>query len=95
MEPDTENSQMTQPTISHTRIKIVFGVLVCLVILSIIGAVYFYLQTKKSGDMTKADAIVSSELQKTIEQVSKLIVLPTDEQPTMATVSDPDKLAAN
>lgn len=32
------------------------------------------------------------DIKETVDKVSKLMVLPTDETPTLATVSDPDKL---
>ncbi len=43
---------------------------------------------------TKKDPqqVMQKEAQALIEKISKLIVLPTDETPTVATVTDPDKL---
>jgi hypothetical protein len=62
-----------------------------LLILLLIGAigtsVYFY---KKANRDPQADA--AKELQATIKLVSRHMVLPADEQPTLATVSDPAKL---
>lgn len=51
------------------------------------GSVYFY---KKLSSTQKQDP--QQELIDTIADVSKLMVLPTNETPTLATVSDPEKL---
>lgn len=66
--------------------------LVAIIFVASIGsAVYFYLQTvnlKKSP----ADATVQ-ESKQTVDRVSRLILLPKDEIPTIATVSDPTALS--
>lgn len=65
-----------------------------LVILLLLGAVgtagYFY---KQLNDIKKnPNKVVQDETKAIIAAVGKLIVLPTSEQPTLATVSDPEKL---
>ena len=62
-------------------------VLVVLLFISFSTGAYFY---KKSLDITQKDP--QKELNIVIMAVGKLMVLPTDETPTMATVSDPEKL---
>ncbi|MBI4128897.1 MAG: hypothetical protein HY460_02490 [Parcubacteria group bacterium] len=52
-------------------------------------SVYFYLRARRAAEAPEES---SEELRKIIERVSKLIVLPEDETPTLATVSDPEKL---
>jgi len=54
---------------------------------SLIGGVYFY--KKANADPQK---IAQEELNDTIAAVSRLMVLPSNETPTMATVTDPEKL---
>ena len=69
-------------------LKVVFPVIE---VAAIIVAGYFYWQihTLKQDPQAAAQAEVNS----LVAQVSKLIVLPTNEVPTVATVSDPSALA--
>lgn len=59
-----------------------------LLLVSLGGAVYFYTQLHYAPSAKNS----KSDLDKTIASVGKLMVLPADETPTMATVSDPAKL---
>ncbi|MBX4216201.1 hypothetical protein KW797_04625 [Candidatus Parcubacteria bacterium] len=58
-----------------------------LLFLAIVGAVYFYQEAH--ADPAKA---AKEDLDRTVLQVGRLIVLPSDETPTLATVSEPEKL---
>jgi len=69
-----------------TTKNIIIG-LATLLFLSIGGMTYFYNQAH--ADPAKE---ARADLDKTVMQVGKLMVLPTDETPTLATVSDPEKL---
>lgn len=69
-----------------TSRNIIIGLVVLLVI-ALGAGFYFYQQA--TADPQKA---AQADLQATIKAVGKLMVLPTDETPTLATVSDPDKL---
>jgi hypothetical protein len=62
-------------------------VLAVLLIGALAAAAYFYDKAygKKGADPAKEVASI-------VMQVGKLMVLPTDETPTMATVTDPEKL---
>jgi hypothetical protein len=53
------------------------------------GGLYYFYSKSKEATVVKNP---KSDLEKTISQVGRLMVLPTDETPTMATVSDPEKL---
>ncbi len=65
------------------------GLLVFAVI-SVAAAVYLY---KQNAELRRnSQAVTESEIKDLIAKVGKLIVLPTGEQPTIATVADPDKL---
>lgn len=75
--------------ISFVRQNIAVSVLALLLVVSVGVGAYFY--QKAAADPQK---IAQNELQETISAVGKLIVLPTDETPTMATVSDPAKLSS-
>ena len=70
--------------------KMLMGVFVLLLLGSMAAAGYFYLQW--SHYKNNPNKVSEDELQQTINAVGKLIVLPTDEQPTVATVTEPDKL---
>ncbi|MEJ0021752.1 MAG: hypothetical protein WDN47_04220 [Candidatus Doudnabacteria bacterium] len=66
-----------------------------LAVLLLLGAVgtagFFY---KQLTDIKKdPNKVAADETNATISAIGKLIVLPTDEQPTLATVTDPSKLA--
>lgn len=57
---------------------------------AIFFAVYFYKQY--SFLKNSPQAIAKKEIQQLVEEVGRLIVLPEGEEPTVATVSDPEKL---
>lgn len=61
--------------------------LIALVIVLAISTTYFY---KRST--ANPDTVSQSEARALIARVNKLVLLPTDETPTIATVSDPEKL---
>ncbi len=60
-----------------------------LIVAAASGALYFY-QQSKSGETTAASS--EAEVAALVSAVGKLIVLPEGEAPTVATVSDPEKL---
>lgn len=70
--------------------KLVPWFLAVALVLAIAAAGYFYWQTVQLQKNPQQQAI--KEAQELVAKVSKLIVLPTGETPTIATVSDPDKL---
>ena len=71
-----------------SRILSVILVLITIASLSVAG--YFYTQVQKLSE--GAPAATADELAEIIEKVGRLVVLPTKEQPTLATVSDPEQL---
>lgn len=54
-------------------------------------AVYFYIQFNEIRK--NPQKIVEEQARQLVSEVSKLIVLPEDEEPSIATVSDPEQLA--
>jgi len=68
--------------------KIIFRVLFAVVLLVAIGAAgYFYFQIVQ---LKKTPAnVAAAQLKDTVDKVSRLILLPSDETPTIASVSDP------
>lgn len=75
-----------KPKLNKLAVAIVFGIVVIL-ITAIGTSVYFY---KKANKDPQEDAM--KELARVTKMVGKHIVLPEGETPTMATVSDPEKL---
>lgn len=72
------------------RKHILFVLILLMVMVSIGVAVNYYLKAQKLESQVQANSI--SETQKIVAEVSKLIVLPKDEEPTVATISDVEKL---
>lgn len=71
--------------------KVFWGIIIFLVIAGSVGAAgYFY---KQYSDIKKNPQKVSTdEVKSLISEIGKFMVLPTDEQPTLATVTDKEKL---
>lgn len=61
---------------------------IVIVIIALSAAVYFYLQYQNA-----TGAKAAAEIKATVKKVSQIMELPTDETPTIATVSDKSKLA--
>ncbi|MEN9582746.1 MAG: hypothetical protein RL641_700 [Candidatus Parcubacteria bacterium] len=74
----------------NTSTKSILIVLIVLVIAMAGAAGYFYLQYSKVKK--NPQAVAQAEVDQLVAKVGQLIVLPTDETPTIATVSDPEKL---
>lgn len=71
--------------------KIIIPILGLLVLVLGAAALYFYVQI--SAVKKDPDALARKEAETLVGVVGKLIILPKDEVPTVATVSDPTKLA--
>jgi hypothetical protein len=79
---------------SRTESKFTRNALIAMVLILILGAggtaAYFY---KKYSTVKNTEANVAKvESDATVAAVGKLIMLPADEEPTVATVTDPSKL---
>jgi hypothetical protein len=68
----------------------VLAILVGVAVLSLGTAGYFY--NEYSGLKQNPNKVAQDDVNKLVAQVSKLIVLPEGETPTVATVADPEKL---
>lgn len=69
---------------------LILVIAVVLILASIASAFYFY--TKYNELKSNPDMIATQELASIVEKVGKLIELPTDETPSLATVEDIDSL---
>jgi hypothetical protein len=87
--PPIRDSVVSEPRTRRnvSRFKIFLGFFVFIGVVFVGRGKYAEYQIAKDPQ-----AIAQAEIKKLIEDVGKLIVLPTDEQPTIATVSDLEKL---
>ena len=72
------------------KLTFVSGVIILLFLIAAGAAVYFYLQLTELNE--NPQKVAQAEAEALIERVSKLIVLPEGEDPTIATVTDPEPL---
>lgn len=70
--------------------KQIFIILIFLLVIFAAIAIYFYWQLSELK--SNPQKTIQEETQALISKVSRLIVLPEGETPTIATVSDPEKL---
>ena len=61
-------------------------------LLAVTGATNIIFYNKLSNYKKNPEKIIQEQTASLIEKVGKLVVLPTDEKPTIATVSDPELL---
>jgi hypothetical protein len=75
---------------TRNRPVVIFLLLAVLVIVLTGTSIYFYQRYHRLS--TGNNATTQAETEALVKEVGELIYLPTDETPTLATVSDPDKL---
>lgn len=83
-----EYTQPKKRTLNLSNAGLIVIVVLTILFLGTLGTTYYFYQ--KSHLVVVKDP--QKELEQTIKMVSKHLVLPTNENPTMATVSDPEKL---
>lgn len=83
-----EYTQPKKKLLNLSNAGLIVMVLLAVLLIVTLGTTYFFY--KKSQAVMAKDPV--KELEQTIKMVSKHLVLPTNETPTMATVSDPEKL---
>ncbi len=77
--------------------KIWIAAVAAAVLLGGVGGSYYYVKIRPSQSPNQVSTPIvkpSDETRLLIEKIGRLIVLPTDEEPTIATVEDPKKLKA-
>jgi uncharacterized protein (UPF0333 family) len=86
IENQNTNQLSSRPKKSFIKKQLPLLLIVLVIILSLTSA-YFYKKSKGSPDQAS-----QAEIKSLIEKVGRLAILPTDETPTIATVSDPNAL---
>jgi len=74
---------------SKTFLKFILPLVIVVGIVIVAGGYYYYRHFIAVDSQTASQA----EVQDLVKKVSKLIMLPSNESPTVATVSDPSKLS--
>ena len=95
--PDEESAAPTMTPVSRPETSQRHGQNMVLIILLLLlaiggGGAAFYYHKQFEGAKKNPQKIVQDEVVTVVAQVKELMVLPEDEQPTLATVSDPTKL---
>jgi hypothetical protein len=72
------------------RLKIVFLILLVVAVGSVITT---GILAKRVGDIKDPTSASQADVAKIVAEVGKVLVLPTNETPTLATVADPSKLS--
>lgn len=70
---------------------LVLGVALVILAAGLVGLAYFYYAKSKATGSQPA-SLSTNATKKLLEKISELIVLPQDEEPTIATVADPEQL---
>jgi hypothetical protein len=77
--------------VTNKNIQYIIGAVI--VIAALVPSVYYYTQYQQAqARLTNPNLFAAEETKKYISQVGKLMMLPTGETPTLATVNDKDKL---
>jgi len=86
----TEESVTSKFIGKHWLISAVFG---AVALIAIAAGIYYYMQFQSAQSLLKnPNLAVEKQTNALVTQVSKLMMLPTDEVPTVATVTDASKL---
>jgi hypothetical protein len=79
------------PKTSNKKMQYVIGVVI--VLAALVPSVYFYTQNQQAqARLTNPNLFAAEEVKKYVSQISKLMILPKGETPTLATVNDKEKL---
>lgn len=84
---DTNNEKQK---IILSKVGITILVVLTLLVVGSVGTAYYFYNKANTKVDPQTQAV--KDLAETVQMVGKLMVLPKDEEPTMATVSDPEKL---
>ena len=88
-----EENQMEKFTLTiplKHKYKVTMWVVAVILVIAIAAAAYFYIQL---GELKRnPQKVAEVEAQEVIAKVSRLIILPEGETPTVATVTDPERL---
>lgn len=83
---------MKRETAYDKNSKIMMILLVVVAVVGIASATYFYFQWQQATKSSSSSQISKQQAQALKDKVSKLMSLPDDEEPVVATVEDAEKL---
>ncbi len=92
MNTTNQNTSNPTPTINHKGKKRLISNKVSILIMVILAFTTFYFFKQSLSYKKNPNAISEREVKDLVEKVGELIVLPENETPTVATVSDPEAL---
>lgn len=83
---------MTNDTIAH--MKVFLGIMAVLILLGSAGTAYYFYDKYQDAQyaLDNPETIAQNEVKMLTDQLGKLIELPTDEEPSVATVLEKEKL---
>jgi hypothetical protein len=84
------NSEMDITSKKFNKHKTFYLLLIILLIVASVSSGYFYNELRKMKQ--DPNVLAENEARSVIEKVGKLMLLPTDETPTIATVAEPEKI---
>ncbi len=74
---------------SSKKLKFIFGLVLVVAIVGAVSSAYLWNKVKYLENPTPS---TQEEIKQLVIEVGKFLVLPTDETPTLVTISDPEKL---
>ena len=94
-EKKEQKSSKNKKGLSSLQKKIILVVVLVLLIAgaSAYGTLYYIKKNPEPFGLLKGPTIIKNEEKALVDEISKTLTLPKDEQPTIATVTDPEKLS--
>jgi len=90
----TESTKEVSVKSSHKKLYVLIGLLIFFILLAGGSTIYFYKKSKKPV-AEEARPVSEQQLEETLALVSKITLLPQNDEPVLAIVSDPSQLKAD
>lgn len=90
--PTKTGPEKSAKTGKKTSRVMILAILILIIIAAVSGIFYMRSQTQLKLLKNNPDEISKQATKEILDKVGKLIILPQDEEPTIATVTDPEKL---
>lgn len=76
-----------------SKLTLPVNIAIAVLVLLVVGGGYFYFQKQATKNAPATQQTAKEELKKLLAEVGKIIELPSDEEPTIATITDITKLS--